>query len=91
MDCVKIFSNYFPNMGGKISYNYPYEEKQSDFKLLVDKIAKENVEFMLSAVIYANEDEVLNDGKYDYKGVGLPYLAELGRQFYNYELQRIKR
>lgn len=52
---------------------------------------KNGIEFMLSAVIYANEDEVLNDGKYDYKGVGLPYLAELGRQFYNYELQRIKR
>ena len=27
---------------------------------------KNNVEFMLSAVIYANEDEVINDGKYDY-------------------------
>jgi hypothetical protein len=47
------------------------------------------VEFMLSAVIYANEDEILNDGKYDYKTVALPYLAELGRQFYNYELRRI--
>lgn len=46
---------------------------------------------MLSAVIYTNEDEVLNDGKYDYKTIGLPYLAELGRQFYKYELIRIKR
>lgn len=52
---------------------------------------KNKIEFMLSAVIYANEDEVLNDGKYDYKTIGLPYLAELGRQFYNYELIRIKR
>ena len=43
---------------------------------------------MLSAVIYANEDGVLNDGKYDYYNVGMPFLAELGRQFYNYELRR---
>ena len=49
---------------------------------------KNNVEFMLSAVIYANEDEVINDGKYDYYNVGMPFLAELGRQFYNYELKR---
>ena len=49
---------------------------------------KNNIEFMLSAVIYANEDGVLNDGKYDYYNVGMPFLAELGRQFYNYELKR---
>ena len=49
---------------------------------------KNNIEFMLSAVIYANEDGVLNDGKYDYYNVGMPFLAELGRQFYNYELRR---
>jgi hypothetical protein len=48
---------------------------------------KNKIEFMLSAVIYANEDEVLSDGKYDYKTIALPYLAELGRQFYKYELQ----
>jgi hypothetical protein len=52
---------------------------------------KNKVEFMLSAVIYANEDEVLSDGKYDYKTVALPFLAELGRQFYKYELLRIKK
>ena len=47
---------------------------------------KERVEFMLSAVIYANEDEVINDGKYEYGSVALPFLAELGRQVYKYEL-----
>ncbi|MGZ5190186.1 MAG: serine hydrolase, partial [Flavisolibacter sp.] len=45
---------------------------------------KENVEFMLSAVIYANEDEIINDGKYEYNTIALPFLAELGRQIYNY-------
>lgn len=46
------------------------------------------LEFMLSAVIYANEDEVINDGKYDYQTLGLPFLAELGRQVYGYELRK---
>lgn len=47
-----------------------------------------NVEFMLSAVIYANENGVINDGKYEYKTIALPFLAELGRQIYSYELKR---
>ena len=51
---------------------------------------KENVEFMLSAVIYTNEDEILNDGKYEYNTVALPFLAELGRQIYSYELKKRK-
>lgn len=46
------------------------------------------IEFMLSAVIYTNEDEIINDGKYEYNTVALPFLAELGRQIYNYELKR---
>jgi hypothetical protein len=57
----------------------------SDCAHIRDK--QNNIEFMLSAVIYANEDEVI-DSKYDYQTIGLPYLAELGRQFYNYELRR---
>lgn len=49
---------------------------------------KAKVEFLLSAVIYANEDEVINDGKYEYNSLALPFLAELGRQVYHYELKR---
>ena len=51
---------------------------------------KENVEFMLSAVIYTNEDEILNDGRYEYNTIALPFLAELGRQIYAFELKRTK-
>ena len=58
----------------------------SDCAYFSDK--KNKIEFMLSAVIYANEDEIINDGKYDYKTIALPYLAELGRQFYKYELHK---
>ena len=49
---------------------------------------KEHVEFMLSAVIYANENQIINDGKYEYNTIALPFLAELGRQIYAYELKR---
>ncbi|MBI3520122.1 MAG: serine hydrolase [Bacteroidetes bacterium] len=49
---------------------------------------KEHIEFMLSAVIYTNEDEIINDGKYEYNTIALPFLAELGRQIYNYELKK---
>lgn len=49
---------------------------------------KENIEFMLSAVIYANEDGIINDGKYEYGTIAMPFLAELGRQVYQYELER---
>lgn len=48
----------------------------------------EHIEFMLSAVIYTNKDEILNDGKYEYNSIALPFLAELGRQMYRFELTR---
>ncbi len=50
----------------------------------------ENVEFILSAVIYTNENQIINDGKYEYNTIALPFLAELGRQIYAFELKRSK-
>ncbi|MFD2513582.1 serine hydrolase [Pontibacter locisalis] len=49
------------------------------------------VEFMLTAVIYVNEDEILNDGKYEYDEVGFPFMKNLGRTIYQHELQRKKK
>jgi hypothetical protein len=46
------------------------------------------VEFMLSAVINTNTDRVYNDGKYEYKSIGYPFMKNLGRAVYTYELQR---
>ena len=48
------------------------------------------VEFFLSAVIYGNENEILNDNTYEYDTLTIPFLADLGRIVYNYELQRKK-
>ena len=49
------------------------------------------IEFMLSAVIYTNENEIMNDGIYEYKTIALPYLSKLGTCIYNYELKRPKK
>ncbi|HSZ86546.1 MAG TPA: hypothetical protein VK787_10975, partial [Puia sp.] len=46
------------------------------------------VEFMLSATIYCNSDGILNDDKYDYETVGLPFMKQLGRTIYDFELKR---
>jgi beta-lactamase class A len=46
------------------------------------------VEFLLSATIYCNSDGIFNDDKYDYETVGLPFLKNLGRVVYEYELSR---
>jgi hypothetical protein len=43
---------------------------------------KSNVKFALSAVIYTNANETLNDDTYEYNSVGLPFLGELGRHLY---------
>ena len=49
-----------------------------------------NVEFFLTAVIYSNSNEVMNDNVYDYETVSIPFLSGLGRKIYNYELKREK-
>ncbi len=46
------------------------------------------VEFLLSAVIYTNDDEILNDDRYEYESVAFPFMARLGRLIYRYELSR---
>ena len=46
------------------------------------------VEFMLSAVINTNTDGIYNDGKYEYKTLGYPFMKNLGELMYTYELKR---
>ncbi len=49
---------------------------------------KNNVEFFLTATLLVNENEIFNDGQYEYEDIGIPFLAELGRQIYQLELDR---
>ncbi|MCS6820562.1 MAG: class A beta-lactamase-related serine hydrolase [Microscillaceae bacterium] len=46
------------------------------------------IEFLLSAVIYVNENEILNDDNYEYKTIGLPFMERLGRVIYWHERSR---
>jgi hypothetical protein len=46
---------------------------------------------MLSAVIYCNSDGVLNDSKYDYDTIGLPFMKHLGEVIYDYECNRFRK
>jgi hypothetical protein len=49
---------------------------------------EKQIEFVLGAVIYVNENEILNDGQYEYETVGYPFMRDLGQVFYEYELNR---
>lgn len=49
-----------------------------------------NVEFMLSATLYCNEDGVLNDDLYDYERIGFPFLRQLGQILLDLERSRNK-
>ncbi|WP_084708735.1 serine hydrolase [Hymenobacter norwichensis] len=48
----------------------------------------QQVEFLLSAVLYVNQDGIINDGAYEYSSIGLPFLAQLGQSIYQYEANR---
>ena len=49
---------------------------------------KNKIEFFVSAIIYCNSDGILNDDQYDYASVGKPFMKNLGRVVYDYELKR---
>ena len=45
-------------------------------------------EFILTAVINTNVDQIYNSADYKYSTIGFPFLEQLGKIFYDYELQR---
>lgn len=51
---------------------------------------KENVQFLLSATILVNENGIFNDDTYEYETVGIPFLAQLGREFHQYAIDHKK-
>ncbi|CAL67713.1 serine hydrolase [Christiangramia forsetii] len=51
---------------------------------------KNNIEFLLSASLLVNQNGIFNDGVYEYKHLGIPFLAELGRELHQKELKRKK-
>lgn len=51
---------------------------------------KNKVEFFLSTVIHCNSDGIYNDDKYDYDSIGFPFMKNLGKVVYDYEIKRKK-
>lgn len=47
---------------------------------------KEKVSFLLSATILVNENAIFNDDIYEYDTLGIPFLAQLGREFHQYAI-----
>ncbi|RYG02106.1 MAG: hypothetical protein EOO02_11265, partial [Chitinophagaceae bacterium] len=58
----------------------------TDVSYIID--LRNNIEFMVSGVIYVNSDGVLNDDKYEYEQTGYPFFKEIGNIIYQYELKR---
>lgn len=50
-----------------------------------------NVEFLLSATIHVNENQIYNDGNYEYDMTGFPFLAKLGRAVHAFEKTRARK
>jgi len=67
----------------KIGDSYGYD---IDNAYIVD--FKNKLEFIISAVVQSNDDEIYNDNKYEYKTVCLPFMKNLGQVIYQYELKR---
>ena len=76
-DSIRIFN--------KIGMAYGY---LTDDAYVVD--FENNVEFMLTAVVQVNENQIYNDGQYEYDEIGLPFLAKLGQAVLDYERQRAR-
>lgn len=45
---------------------------------------KTKKEYLITATIHVNENQIFNDDKYEYDTIGFPFLAELGRQLIKY-------
>ncbi|MCL4639988.1 MULTISPECIES: serine hydrolase [Olivibacter] len=52
---------------------------------------KNGVEFLLTAVVQSNNNEIYNDSVYEYEEVTYPFLKNLGRLVYEHELKREKK
>jgi hypothetical protein len=69
----------------KVGFAYGYI---TDAGYIINK--KDNVEFMLSITIHANNDQIFNDDKYNVDDIALPFMKKVGSIIYEYEKTRKK-
>ena len=72
---IKIFN--------KVGDAYGY---LTDVAYIID--TKNKIEFMLAAAIHVNDNQIYNDGVYEYEEMGFPFFRRLGEVVYEYELGR---
>ena len=46
------------------------------------------VEFLLTVTLSVNDNQIYNDGVYEYDEIGFPFMAKLGQVVYEFELDR---
>lgn len=59
----------------KVGYAFGY---LTDCAYIVNE--KTNKEYIITATIHVNENKIFNDDNYEYESIGIPFLAELGRE-----------
>lgn len=64
----------------KVGYAYG---TLTDNAYIVDE--KNEISFLLTATILVNKNQIFNDNNYEYETIGIPFLAQLGREIYRYE------
>ena len=74
-DFIRVFN--------KVGWAYGF---LTDVSYIVDY--RNHIEFMLTATVYTNEDGILNDEKYEYETMALPFLYRVGQDIYQYDLLR---
>jgi len=67
----------------KVGYAYGYI---TDNAYIVDE--KNEIEFFLSATLHVNENQIYNDGEYEYSDIAQPFLSGLGQAIYKYEMMK---
>ena len=81
-DTKKRIPDYL-EISNKVGYAYGY---LTDCAFIED--TKHDVSFFLTATIHVNKDDIFNDDVYEYEDIGIPFLAELGRQIHTYYLEK---
>lgn len=61
----------------KVGYAYGY---LTDCAYIND--IKNNIQFILTATIHVNKNGIFNDDVYEYESIGIPFLAQLGREIH---------
>ena len=69
----------------KVGYAYG---TLTDCAYIID--TQNNIEFLLTTTILVNKNGIFNDDTYEFDSVGIPFLAQLGRELYQHELRRKK-